>query len=76
MAKPKALRPLRHGELLAVLRSEVDRYASDAAAARALGVTRGHLSRVLREEKPITPKLAELLGYERQWLFVPYEFRE
>jgi len=57
------------------LERAVDRYESDAAAARAFGVTRGHLSRVLRGEKPITQKIAHCLGYERQWRFVRYEHR-
>lgn len=70
-----ALRPLREYEFLAVLQREVDRYVSDAAAAKALGVSRGHLSRVLREQKPITARLASALGYEMQALFVPYEVR-
>lgn len=72
----KALRPLRDYELLNVLKNEVDRYESDAAAARHLGVTRSHLSRVLRQQKPITKRLAHALGYEQQALFVPYEYRE
>lgn len=72
----KARRPLREHELLLVLHSAVRRYPSDSAAAKAFGVTRSHLSRVLRAQKPITARLAHAIGYERQALFVPYEERE
>jgi plasmid maintenance system antidote protein VapI len=48
---------------------------SDAAAAKWLGVSRSHLSRVLSRQKPIADRLALALGYERQDLFVPYEER-
>jgi DNA-binding phage protein len=71
----KGLKPLRESELLLVLRGDVERYKSDAKAAEAYGVSRGHLSRVLRQQKPITARLAHALGYERQSLFVPYEYR-
>jgi transcriptional regulator with XRE-family HTH domain len=68
-----ALRPLRYYEFMAVLQREVDRYRSDAAAAKALGVSRSHLSRVLRDQKPVTDRLAERLGYKLEALFVPYD---
>lgn len=68
----QALRPLRYYEFLAVLQRQVERYRSDAAAAAALGISRSHLSRVLREEKPITDRIAERLGYKMESLFVPY----
>jgi hypothetical protein len=53
-----------------------DRYQSDAEAARAFGVTRGHLSRVLRGIKPITARIALGLGYEEQKRYVRYEHRK
>ena len=62
-------------DLLFELEKAVERYESDAAAARSFGVTRGHLSRVLRGEKPITAKIALGLGYEQQRGFVRYEHR-
>ena len=71
----RPLKPLRESEILLVLRGAVDRYESDAQAAKALGVSRGHLSRVLRQHKPVTARLAHALGYEMQALFVPYEHR-
>lgn len=67
---------LREDELLLVLRGEVERYHSDAHAAKALGVSRGHLSRVLRQQKPLTARLARALGYWQQSRYVPYEYRQ
>jgi DNA-binding phage protein len=69
------LRPLRDHEFMTVLQNEVDRYRNDAAAAKALGVSRGHLSRVLRDLKPVTARIAHALGYQIEPLFVPYEER-
>ena len=57
------------------LERAVDRYPSDAQAAKAFGVSRGHLSRVLRGVKPITAKIALGLGYEEQRGYVRYEHR-
>ena len=54
-------------------RSEVDRFDSDSAAAKAFGVSRGHLSRVPRGLKPVDGAIAHALGYERQDCYVPYE---
>lgn len=71
----KALKILRHSDMLLVLRGEVERYQSDSAAASALGVSRSHLSRVLSGQKPITDRLAEALGYKKDPMFVPYEYR-
>ena len=62
-------------DLLFELKREVERYPSDAKAAAAFGVTRGHMSRVLRRLKPITAKIALGLGYERQIRFLRYEER-
>jgi hypothetical protein len=67
--------PMREEDLLTELRDAVDVYPSDAVAARAFGVTRGHLSRVLRGLKPITAKIALGLGYEEQRCYVRYEER-
>lgn len=63
-------------DLLHELETAVDRYESDAAAARAFGVSRGHLSRVLRQQKPITAKIAHCLGYQPEIRFVRYEQRD
>lgn len=71
----RALKALCESDLLLVLRGDVERYASDAEAAASYGISRSHLSRVLSGEKPITARLAHALGYERQSLFVPYEYR-
>lgn len=68
-------RPKREDELLAELEREVEKYPSDSLAAKAFGVSRGHMSRVLRRQKPITAKIALGLGYERQVCFVRYEQR-
>lgn len=68
-----ALKVLRDYELRAVLEHEVERYHSDSAAAKAFGVSRSHLSRVLRGVKPIDGAIAHALGYERQDCYVPYE---
>lgn len=69
-------RSLLESELLLVLQDEVERFKSDSMAAQRFGVSRGHLSRVLREQKPITKRLAHALGYELQTIFVPYEHRD
>jgi hypothetical protein len=69
------LKALRDYQMLAVLKREVERYDSDAAAAKAFGLSRSHLSRVLRGLKPITARIAHAMGYEQQSLFVPYEHR-
>jgi hypothetical protein len=62
-------------ELLYELKTVVDQYPTDAAAAKAFGISRGHLSRVLRGLKPITANLASCLGYEEQKRYVRYEER-
>jgi len=64
---------LRDYQIRLRLRNEVDRYRSDSAAAKAFGVSRGHLSRVLRGLKPVDGSIAHALGYERQDCYVPYE---
>lgn len=69
------LKVLRDYQMRLRLRNVVDRYPSDSAAAQALGVSRGHLSRVLRGLKPIDGLIALALGYERQDCYVPYEDR-
>lgn len=71
----KRWRPKSEDELLDELEREVERYASDAAAARAFGVSRSHLSRVLRRVKPLTATIAHGLGYEQQRWYVRYEER-
>lgn len=72
----KALRVLRDWEMRRVLVEMVDQHATDAAAARSMGVSRSHLSRVLRGEKPVDGAIAHALGYERHDCYVPYEHRE
>lgn len=62
-------------ELLYELECAVEKYPSDSAAAKAFGVSRGHLSRVLSRQKPLTAKLAHCLGYEQQYRYVRYEHR-
>lgn len=62
-------------QLLAELIRQAERYPSDSAFAKAFGVSRGHMSRVLRGLKPITAKIALGLGYEEQRGFVRYEHR-
>jgi plasmid maintenance system antidote protein VapI len=61
------------------LRAELDReaykYPTDAAAARAFGVSRSHFSRVLRGEKAMSEEIAHRLGYELQVHYVRYEER-
>lgn len=67
------MKVLRDYQIRLRLRNEVDRYESDNAAAKAFGVSRGHLSRVLRGLKPVDGAIAHALGYERQDCYVPYE---
>lgn len=55
------------------LREAVDCYESDSAAAKAFGVSRSHLSRVLRGIKPVDGKIARAIGYERQDCYVRAE---
>lgn len=62
-------------DLRAELEREADRYASDAAAARAFGVSRSHFSRVLRGQKAMSKAIAHGLGYELQAHYVRYESR-
>jgi plasmid maintenance system antidote protein VapI len=64
------------GDLLLELEKAVERYTSDAQAARSFGVSRSHLSRVLSGQKPITAKIAHGLGYEQQKRYVRYEHRD
>lgn len=71
----ETMKVLRDYQIRSVLRAFVDRYPSDSAAAKAFGVTRGHLSRVLRGQKPVDGAIAHALGYERQDCYVPYESR-
>lgn len=66
---------LRDYEMLKKLESACDRYRSDSDAARAFGVSRGHLCHVLKGRKPISKALAHALGYELQACYVPYEYR-
>lgn len=66
---------LRDYEMRLQLQRAVSRYPSDALAAKSFGVSRGHLSRVLRGLKPIDGAIALALGYERQDCYVPYEDR-
>jgi plasmid maintenance system antidote protein VapI len=63
-------------DMLHELIDAVERYKSDAEAARAFGVSRSHMSRIVRGLKPITAKIAHCLGYETQRRFVAYEYRE
>jgi len=63
-------------DLLQELLRVVEGYESDAAAARAFEISRSHLSRVLRGEKPITARIALGLGYEEQKHYVRYEHRD
>ena len=72
---PRKWRPRCESEVLGELHLAVKRYPSDSKAAQAFGVTRGHLSRVLRGEKPVTAKIALSLGYEQQRWYVRYEQR-
>lgn len=72
----KALKVLMADEMRLRLINDVDGYPSDSAAAKAFGVTRGHLSRVLRGLKPVDGAIAHALGYERQDCYVPYEERD
>jgi plasmid maintenance system antidote protein VapI len=70
------MKPRSESHVLRELHIAVERYPSDSKAAEAFGVTRGHLSRVLRGEKPITAKIARGLGYEQQRWYVRYEQRD
>lgn len=67
------MKVLRDYQIRLRLHNAVDRYRSDSAAATAFGVSRGHLSRVLRGLKPVDGAIAHALGYERQDCYVPYE---
>jgi plasmid maintenance system antidote protein VapI len=63
-------------DVLYELQRLADTYESDAALARAFGVSRAHMSRVLRGLKPITAAIAHGLGYEEQPRYVRYEHRD
>lgn len=63
-------------DLLIELRTASYKYPSDALFAKSFGVSRGHMSRVLRGLKPITAKIALGLGYEEQKCYVRYEYRD
>ena len=63
-------------DLLYELERAVDKYPTDSAAARAFGVSRGHLSRVLSRQKRLTAKVAHRLGYAQEYCYVRYEQRD
>lgn len=67
---------LRYYQMRLLLINAVDKYPSDLKAAKAFGVSRGHLSRVLRGLKAIDGSIALALGYERQDCYVPLEHRK
>lgn len=51
-------------EVLGEIRRHVRLFKSDATAAKALGISRSHLSRLLSGDKPLTARVAAALGYD------------
>lgn len=76
VALMKPAKALREWEALTMLIGWCARYTTQKDAAKALGVSPQHLSDVLNKRRAITPKLALALGYERQALFVPLQYRK
>lgn len=72
----RAAKALREWEALELRERRCARYKTQKEAAEAFGVSPQHLSDVLNKRRAITPRLALGLGYERQALFVPLEYRE
>jgi plasmid maintenance system antidote protein VapI len=69
MTKPAAhnrLSLLPERDVMMEFRREVESFSSDAKAAKAMGISRSHLSRVLSGAKPLTAKLAAFIGYEQE----------
>lgn len=72
----KPLRLLRDYEALEILRAEVDTFKTNKLAAEAYGVSAQYLGDVLAGRRAIGKGLANALGYEREFCFVPLEYRE
>jgi len=56
-------------DLRKMLRQDVDRAGGTAAWARQHGVTMQYVSELLRFRKPIGPKVAAALGYEKMIIY-------
>lgn len=54
-----------------LLREFVIQYESQTAAAKVLSVSAVFLSDLLRGRKEVTPRIAEQLGYERDYWYMP-----
>ena len=52
-------------EMMAVLRKRVALLGRGAELARIVGIKYAHVSMVKRGERPISPRIAQALGYER-----------
>jgi hypothetical protein len=50
-----------------------EKYGTQAKAAEALGVSTSFLSSVLHEHRPMTPRLLDLIGWERVVVYRPKE---
>lgn len=57
-------------EALALLRARVATFATQAAAARALGISVAYLNDVLRGRRAIGPSLARAMGWRAETVFV------
>lgn len=53
-----------------LLRKELERFRSEAEMARAIGISRSHLNRVMRGEKAAAGKVSDWLGLTAKTLYV------
>lgn len=52
-------------DVRAVLQARLAEHGASTALAQELGVSRAYISQVRKGQKPISPRLAELLGFRR-----------
>jgi hypothetical protein len=60
--KPRAKRPLEPEDVVQLLRSEAERMGSQSAFAKAAGVDRATVCRILRGRAPLQPKILRALN--------------
>ena len=60
--KPRVKRPLEPEDVVQLLRSEVERMGSQSAFAKAAGVDRATVCRILRGRAPLRPKILRALN--------------
>lgn len=64
---------LNHDEMVSRVKAEIAKAGSQRKAARKLGVTASFLCHVIRGNLPVSDRLANQLGYYREYTFYPVE---